>query len=216
MSKQTAHTCLLPYPALPLQYLRYLPPAYENTDEKFPLVSFLHGSGERGTVLDLVAKHGWPRYASEGTEYPFILVSPQLPEGCHWCGQINTLNGFLDHLIATLRVDPKRIYITGLSDGGTGVWLWGMNNAGRFAAMIPVCGAGILWGSFEMVRTPVWAFHGDMDGAIHYTESTRMVDEINRCGGNARVTIYPGVGHDSWEQAYTDPALIDWMLAQHL
>jgi predicted peptidase len=55
-----------------------------------------------------------------------------------------------------------------------------------------------------------------MDGAIHYTESTRMVDEINRCGGIARVTIYPGVGHDSWEKAYTDPELIDWMLAQHL
>ena len=88
--------------------------------------------------------------------------------------------------------------------------------AAVFAAMIPVCGAGILWGSFEMVRTPVWAFHGDMDGAIHYTESTRMVDQINDCGGNARVTIYPGVGHDSWVGAYTDPALIEWMLEQHL
>ena len=90
-----------------------------------------------------------------------------------------------------------------------------MNNANRFAAMIPVCGAGILWGGFEMVRTPVWAFHGDMDGAIHHTESTRMVDQINDCGGNARVTIYPGVGHDSWVGAYTDPALIEWMLEQH-
>ena len=120
MSAQTAHLCPLPAPALSLQYLLYLPPEYESTDEKYPLVIFLHGSGERGTDLSLVAKHGWPRYANEGTEYPFILVSPQLPDGCHWCGQINTLNGFLDHLLATLRVDPKRVYITGLSDGGTG------------------------------------------------------------------------------------------------
>lgn len=216
MSAQTAHTCHLPAPCLSLNYLRYLPPAYETSDEVFPLVIFLHGAGERGTDLDLVAKHGWPRYANEGTEYPFILVSPQLPEDHHWCGQINTLNGFLDHLLATLRADPKRVYVTGLSDGGTGVWVWGMNNASRFAAMIPVCGAGILWGSYEMVHTPIWAFHGDMDGAIDYTESTRMVNRINDCEGNARVTIYPGVGHDSWVGAYTDPALIEWMLEQHL
>ena len=216
MSRQTVHTCHLPAPCLSLNYLRYLPPAYETSDEAFPRVSFLLGSGERGTDPELVARHGWPRYANEGTEYPFILVSPQLPEDCHWCGQINTLNGFLDHLLSTLRADLKRVYITGLSDGGTGVWVWGMNNASRFAAMIPVCGAGILWGGFEMVRTPVWAFHGDMDGAIHCSESTRMVNQINDCGGNARVTVYPGVGHDSWVGAYTDPALIEWMLEQHL
>jgi predicted peptidase len=216
MSVQTAHTCQLPAPALSLRYLRYLPPAYESTEEKFPLVIFLHGSGERGTDLNLVAKHGWPRYANEGTEYPFILISPQLPEGGHWCGHIDTLNGLLDHLLVTLRVDPARVYLTGLSNGGTGTWVWGMNNADRFAALIPVCGAGILWGSYELVRTPIWAFHGDSDGAIQYTESTRMVNQINQWEGNARVTIYPGVGHDSWVQAYTDPELIEWMLAQHL
>jgi predicted peptidase len=91
-----------------------------------------------------------------------------------------------------------------------------MNNADRFAALMPVCGAGILWGSYELVRTPIWAFHGDSDGAIQYTASTRMVNQINQWEGNARVTIYPGVGHDSWVQAYTDPELIEWMLAQHL
>lgn len=216
MSKQTAGFCRLPEPCVSLHYLQYLPAGYEESEEAFPLVIFLHGSGERGEDLDLVRIHGWPRYAEEGTEYPFVMISPQLPAGCHWCGQINTLNGLLDHLLATLRVDPKRVYLTGLSDGGTGAWVWLMNNASRFAAAIPVCGAGILWGSYAMIRTPIHAFHGDLDGAIEYTESTRMVERINRMGGNARVTVYPGVGHNCWENAYTDPGLVDWMMAKKL
>lgn len=216
MSIQTAHTCTLPAPALSLRYMRYLPPSYEDSEELFPLVIFLHGAGERGDNLDLVTLHGWPRYAREGTEYPFILISPQLPADHHWCGQVNTLNGLLDHLLSTLRVDPKRVYVTGLSDGGTGTWLWGINNASRFAALIPVCGAGIRWACYELVKTPVWAFHGDADGAIECEESVRLVERVNLCGGNARLTVYPNVGHDCWTHAYTDPALIEWMLEQHL
>ena len=216
MSRQTAHVCHLPAPALSLSYLRYLPPAYESSDEDFPLVIFLHGSGERGTDLNLVAVHGWPRYVNEGVDYPFILVSPQLPDGQNWCGHIESLNGLLDHLTSTLRVDKKRIYLTGLSNGGTGTWLWASSaETNPFAAIIPVCGAGIAWLSRELLKTPVWAFHGEEDGCISCEESTRLVNLINAWGGNARVTLYPGVGHDSWVKAYTDPALVEWMLAQH-
>lgn len=217
MSVQTHEICILPAPAQSLRYLQYLPPAYGQSEEDFPLVIFLHGSGERGEDLDLVSLHGWPRYAREGTEYPFILISPQLPDGKNWSGYIESLNGLLDHLQATLRVDKSRIYLTGLSNGGTGTWLWASAaEENPFAAIIPVCGAGVIWLARELLKTPVWAFHGDCDGAIHYTESTRMVNLINEWGGNARVTIYPGVGHNSWENAYTDPALIEWMLAQRL
>jgi predicted peptidase len=216
MSAQTREFCALPAPALSLGYLQYLPPAYHASEESFPLVIFLHGSGERGNNLDLVALHGWPRHVEEGQDYPFILVSPQLPENTHWCGHVDTLNGFLDYLLATLRVDPKRVYLTGLSDGGTGTWIWAMNNAARFAALIPVCGAGVLWGSFEMTRTPVWAFHGEEDAVIDCGESVRMVKQINEWGGDARRTLYPAVGHDSWVKAYADPALVEWMLNQRL
>ncbi|MBQ9151185.1 MAG: dienelactone hydrolase family protein [Clostridia bacterium] len=215
MSQQTAHSAPLPAPCLSLRYLQYLPPEYENSDQEFPLVIFLHGSGERGEDLNLVAIHGWPRYVKEGRDYPFILVSPQLPDGKNWCGHIESLNGLLDHLQATLRVDKSRIYLTGLSNGGTGTWLWASSaEENPFAAIIPVCGAGVTWLSRELLKTPVWAFHGDQDTAIDHRESLRMVDQINAWGGNAQVTIYPGVGHNSWENAYTDPALIEWMLAQ--
>ena len=179
MSAQTKHTCSLPAPALSLQYLCYLPPAYETSEELFPLVIFLHGAGERGSDPDLVTLHGWPRYVKEGTDYPFILVSPQLPENHHWCGQVNTLNGLLDHLLSTLRADPKRVYITGLSDGGTGVWLWGINSAPRIAAMIPVCGAGIRWACYEITKTPVWAFHGDADGDFVCSYIFDLIQIIN-------------------------------------
>lgn len=215
MKRQTSHVVNLPNPCLSLNYLRYLPPEYADSDKEFPLVIFLHGSGERGDDLNLVAIHGWPRYVEEGRDYPFILVSPQLPDGKNWCGHIESLNGLLDHLQATLRVDKSRIYLTGLSNGGTGTWLWACSTENNpFAAIIPVCGAGVIWLARELLKTPIWAFHGDCDGAIHHTESVRMVNLINEWGGNARVTIYPGVGHNSWENAYTDDELIEWMLKQ--
>ena len=200
-------------------YLQALPANYHETTQDYPLVIFLHGTGECGngtTELDRVAIHGYPKYVNEGTDYPFILISPQLPEGKYWGAYIESLNLFLDYLIDTLRIDTKRIYLTGLSNGGTGTWLWGQANANRFAALIPVCGAGICWGVREMLNLPVWAFHGDCDECIDYHESIRMVDGINAMGGHARVTIYPGAGHGCWIYAYTDQELIRWMLEQHL
>ncbi len=215
MKRHTAHVVNLPAPYTSLRYLQYLPPAYEASKEDFPLVIFLHGSGERGENLDLVALHGWPRYVEEGRDYPFILVSPQLPDGQNWCGHIESLNGLLDHLQTTLRVDKSRIYLTGLSNGGTGTWLWASSaEVNPFAAIIPVCGAGVTWLVRELLKTPVWAFHGDRDSVIEYTESLRMVDRINQWGGNAKLTLYPGVDHGSWEYAYTEDELIRWMLEQ--
>lgn len=215
----TRESHVVPQTGMHWGYLQALPADYAKTDKEYPLVIFLHGTGECGngtTELDRVAIHGFPRYADEGTEYPFILISPQLAEGKYWGAYIESLNLFLDHLIDTLRVDKKRIYLTGLSNGGTGTWLWGQANPERFAALVPVCGAGICWGVREMLHTPVWAFHGDQDPCIDYHEAIRMVDGINAMGGNAKVTIYPGVDHGSWVHAYSDPALVAWLMEQHL
>ena len=215
MKRQTPGSVTLPAPCISLRYLQYLPPEYADSEKEFPLVIFLHGSGERGEDLDLLTLHGWPRYIEEGKDYPFILISPQLPEGKNWCGHIESLRGLLHHLQATLRVDKSRIYLTGLSNGGTGTWVWASSShENPFAAIVPVCGAGIIWLSCELLKTPIWAFHGDQDGAISHIESVRMVDQINAWGGSAKLTVYPGVGHNCWEQAYTDDRLIEWMLEQ--
>ena len=216
MKRQTPGSVTLPAPCISLRYLQYLPPEYADSEKEFPLVIFLHGSGERGEDLDLLTLHGWPRYIEEGKDYPFILVSPQLPEGDFWGAYIESLNRLLDHLMATLPVDPKRVYLTGLSNGGTGTYLWGQTNPERFAALLPVCGAGIVWLTYKLVHTPLWAFHGDQDTAISFEESVRMVEGINARGGDAKLTIYPGVGHNCWVYVYDDPAVLTWMLEQHL
>ena len=214
----TRESYVVPQTGMHWGYLQALPADYAETDKDYPLVIFLHGSGECGngtTELDRVAIHGYPKYANEGTEYPFILISPQLPEGKYWGAYIESLNLFLDYLIDTLRVDEKRIYLTGLSNGGTGTYLWGQANADRFAALIPVCGAGICWGVREMLNVPVWAFHGDCDEAIDYHETVKMVDGINAMGGNAKVTVYHGAGHGCLIYTYVDEELMNWMLEQH-
>ena len=214
----TKHSYTVPGTGKHWGYLQALPADYAETDKDYPLVIFLHGSGECGngtTELHRVAIHGYPRYADEGREYPCILISPQLPEGKYWGAYIESLNLFLDHLIHTLRVDTSRIYLTGLSNGGTGTWLWGQANADRFAALIPVCGAGICWGVRELLNVPVWAFHGDCDEAIDYHETVRMVEGINNMGGNAKMTVYPGAGHGCWIYTYVDEELMNWMLDQH-
>ena len=128
-------------------YLQALPKDFDPA-KTYPLVIFLHGAGECGngtTELDRVAIHGYPMHAEQGRDYPFILVSPQLPWGEFWCSYIESLNLFLDHILATLPVDPKRVYLTGLSNGGTGTYLWGQTSPERFAALLPVCGASIVW-----------------------------------------------------------------------
>ena len=86
----------------------------------------------------------------------------------------------------------------------------------RLACVVPVCGAVINWIAFGLAETPVWAFHGTEDGCISCQESERMVDAVNRAGGHAKLTLYPGVGHDSWVNAYQDPALVEWITEQRL
>jgi len=156
-------------------YQRYLPKGY-GTDAKtrWPLMIFLHGSGERGSDLDRVKVHGPPKIADRNPAFPFVLVSPQLPADQGW--DLAKLSTLLDHSIATLRIDPARIYLTGLSLGGHATWRW--------AAAVPP------EGSFAMVRA------------------------IRGCGGQPRLTIYPDLGHNSWDPAYDDAKFYAWLLAQ--
>lgn len=195
-----------------IPYLLALPDNYEGA-ENFPLVVFLHGSGERGDDGYTAGVHGFPRYAGEGKSYPFILVSPQCPKDKYWGSQLESLNFFLDYLIKEYRADACRVYLTGLSMGGMGTWLWAQSDPERFAAIAPVCGNGIFWYGEALKNIPVWAFHGDADECMPYGESVRMVKAVNDAGGCAKLTTYKGVGHGCWDLAYSDPELIKWLLS---
>lgn len=202
-----------------LRYLLYLPAAYRATAELWPLVLFLHGSGERGDDLSLVERHGLPRLLAQPADRPFIAIAPQCPADTRWSMHLESLAALLDEVSARERVDPARIYLTGLSLGGSGAWHLATAYPERFAALAPICGSSDwLGGTTEPLcrlrDLPVWVFHGAQDQVVPLAHSQRMVEALRACGGNPRLTIYPEVGHNSWNQAYADPALERWLLQQ--
>ncbi|HAM70928.1 MAG TPA: phospholipase [Verrucomicrobiales bacterium] len=202
---------------IPIRYLLYLPQGYSRR-QAWPLILFLHGSGERGNDLGQVTRHGIPKQISEGRQMPFIVVSPQCPEGMVW--EDLPLMALLDTIEKDHRVDPSRIYVTGLSMGGYGTWDLVIRHPERFAAAAPVCGGGstvrlILLSAEDrkaLQKVGIWAFHGESDDVVGFQESERLVAAIKAAGGTAKLTRYPKVGHDSWVQAYNDPALLPWFL----
>ncbi len=195
-------------------YLLYTPEMYERSrDEFFPLVIFLHGSGERGDDPQKVKKHGPPKMIGEGTFFPFILVSPQCPFYERWC--IGKLRDLLDEILEKYRVDPSRIYLTGLSMGGYGTWDMAIEYPGIFAAIVPICGCGDPERAKRIRHIPIWVFHGSEDKAVDERCSAEMVDALEKCNGKVKYTRYEGAGHaEAWENAYGDPELWEWMLNQ--
>jgi predicted peptidase len=200
-----------------------LPREYNaDRSRRWPLLVFLHGAGERGTHLALVAKHGPPKRVARGEDLPFLLVSPQCPHEQTW--DDDALLALLDHLIARFRVDTRRVYLTGLSMGGYGAWSLGLKHPERFAAIAPVCGGGsagdILLANRQKLRAlktlGVWAFHGARDDVVPPAESKLMVAALRKAGcRDVTLTIYPGIGHDSQTMTYDNPALYKWLLAHH-
>ena len=203
-----------------LPYLLFIPKGYNGSGtERWPLLIFLHGSGERGTDIEVVKKHGPPMLVEKNPAFPFIVISPQLPEQSATVGRmwpVPPLEALLDHALNTLRVDPSRIYLTGLSLGGIATWEWGTTHPNRFAALAPVAAFGDPSKACSAKNVPVWAFHGDHDDAVDTRGDFEMVDALKRCGSSPapRLTIYPNTDHWSWVPAYNDPALWMWMLEQ--
>jgi predicted peptidase len=192
------------------RYLLYLPPDYSE-EKSWPLVLFLHGAGERGTDLDLVTKHGLPKLIREGQDFPFIVLSPQCPEGTWWDTEM--LLHLLDETVATHRVDPDRVYVTGLSMGGFGTWELLLRAPDRFAAAAPICGGGIPYLAEWFRHVPVWAFHGGKDPVVPLRASEDMVQALKACDGDVQFTVYPEAGHDSWTETYQNPELYRWLLS---
>lgn len=209
---QTARPALAPDG---YSYLLHIPAgaaARAGDADRWPLMLFLHGSGERGDDIERVKLHGPPKLAERQSDFPFILISPLLPAGEDW--DIAKLDAILDHAMATLPVDPARVYLTGLSRGGHATWRWGASEPDRFAALAIVAGRGDPAVACALRDTPIWAFHGDRDDVVPPEGSFAMARAIRACGGlKSRLTIYPDLGHNAWDPAYDDPALYLWLLS---
>ena len=122
--------------------------------------------------------------------------------------------------VATMQIDPTRIYLTGLSMGGYGTWHMAVTYPQKFAAVVPICGGGGWMYGFPkrvcaLKDVPVWAFHGALDPVVPLQASQDLVNALNECGGEARLTIYPEALHDSWTQTYDNPELYQWLLEHH-
>ena len=195
-------------------YLLYLPEDHEARDD-WPLIVFLHGSGERGDDLALVRRQGLPRLLDEGLKLPAVVLSPQCPAGRLWTLSLPAVKALIDEIVNAYRVNPRSIVATGLSLGGAGSYELASLYPGTFAAVAPICGPWTrLFVTDELASLPTWVFHGDADTVVPLSESLQLIDEIEQRGGTPRLTVYPGVGHNSWDPAYEDDELLAWLLDQ--
>lgn len=194
------------------RYLLFLPAEYgQDKARRWPLLLFLHGAGERGDDLNLLKRHGPPKIVEKDPHFPFIVVAPQCPADRFGFAN-DVLIALLDDVITRYAVDPDRVYVTGLSMGGYGTWSLACAYPDRFAAIVPICGKGETWQAGNLRHVPVWAFHGAKDTVVPPEGSEKMVEAVRRNGGEARLTVYPEAGHDSWTATYDNPELYEWLL----
>lgn len=201
-------------------YLLYLPEGYEGNPAKtWPLIFFLHGAGERGDNVLLLAKVFPFMMIRETGPLPFIIVAPLLNASEDWAlFPAEYLDGVLAEAQAAYRVDPKRIYGTGLSLGGEATYRFAIHRPDTFAAIAPLSA----WieadqvSRLERIKSlPVWAIHGADDLIIPLAAGQQPVDALKTLGGNIRFTVLAGHDHDTWTDTYSDPAFYAWLLQHH-
>jgi len=215
-------------------YALYVPRGYDGT-RAWPLILFLHGMGECGRDGSRQLSVGLgPELLARPERWPFLVLFPQKPgEEEEWEQHEAALLAMLDEVAGRYQVDPSRVLLTGLSQGGHGTWVLGARHPQRWAALVPVCGYGAapqhppvggdlappFRGSAAelapaLARLPIWAFHGEVDDVVPLAATLELVAATQRAGGSPTVTIVPGAGHNSWDAAYRNPQLAEWMLQQ--
>lgn len=194
--------------------LETLPQGYDDIPlKRWPLLLFLHGTYECGTDLALLRDQGPQGAIARGRALPFIVVSPQCPKGSSWSTE--KLRRLLEQVEMLYRVDPQRIYITGLSMGGFSTLQLAASFPEKFAAIAPLS-AGETPEIAERLKTvPTWFFHGADDTIVPARHAAAVAERMEALGAEVKLTIQPGVGHEGWNKIYDDPALYDWFL-QHV
>ncbi len=197
------------------KYTLYIPTTY-NGNKALPVVLFLHGSGERGEDGVKSAQVGLgPAIHNNPKSFHAIAIFPQAKTT--WAADsadAKAALAALDEVVEMFDANKNRIVITGLSMGGAGAWSIAAANPGRFAGVAPICGRGKIESAKVLATLPTWAFCGDADSAATVLNTRAMVEALTSGGGKAQLTEYRAVGHNSWDRAYNNPGLVDWMLSQ--
>lgn len=186
-----------------------------------PAILFLHGKGESASDNERQITVGLPRFvdADPGT-WPFLVIAPQKPDaGLLWPEYQPALAAMLAQVEATWPSDPSRRMLTGLSQGGNGTLELATSLPWNFAAIAPVCGwANPMRAGAMLQALPTWLFHGTDDAVVPASCSVAVADCLKKGGAAPELTLYEGVGHNSWDKAYgpegDGAALARWFLSQ--
>jgi predicted peptidase len=200
--------------------LRYglFKPEHYDAKKSYPLIVYLHGS--RDTVSRDITWYQQPIQK----ENPVFVLTPKCDEpnlgwgdtwrAAHTPAAIKTLS-LIDSLVKVYNINTNRLYLYGISMGGFGVFSIVSKEHGKFAAAYAICGGSSTDAASKLTQTPLWIFHGDKDDVVPAALSRDVYHEIVRLGGkNVKYTEYPGVKHNSWENATQEKALPGWLLSQ--
>ncbi|MGA9993917.1 MAG: alpha/beta fold hydrolase [Pyrinomonadaceae bacterium] len=197
------------------QYLLFLPEEYgRDRHRRWPLIMYLHGGSRRGNDIEKVREYGLPALVEKDRSFPFIVVSPQCPEGEIWT-DTETLIAILDEVSKHYAVDVSRVYLTGHSMGGRGTWYLAYKHPERFAAIAPMSGGPVIetWAA-RLKEMPVWVFHGAKDDLVPLSESETMVKALQALGNRrVKLTVYPDRDHFILD-TYENMELYTWF-SQH-
>lgn len=212
------------------KYTVYVPRDYDGA-RKWPLILFLHGSGESGTDgLKQMQIGIGSAIQLKQQDWPFIVILPQKPDiNDAWEEHDAALMAMLARTRKDYSVDGSRLYLTGLSQGGHGTWVLGARHPDVWAAIAPICGY------YHLIRetapdpvpfpatledfgkglknTPIWAFHGTADPVVPVKETEDLVAAVRAAGGDPKMTLYAGMDHGVWDRAYRTENLGAWFLA---
>jgi predicted peptidase len=216
-------------------YQVYVPADYASKSS-WPAILFLHGAGERGSDGLLQTNVGLaPAIRQNPSRYPAIVVFPQVPRDSQWVGTpADMAVAALQQTMREFHVDPKRVYLTGLSMGGHGTWYVAYRHPELFAAVVPICGwvrdfpqfrgsQPVVPGDSGQVmqllaqrlgKTPIWIFHGEVDQVVNVNGSREPAAALKAAGADVRYTELLGLNHNSWDAAYASDEFVQWLFAQ--
>ena len=200
-----------------IKYVVYVPRSYD-PDKPMPEILFLNGMMECGTDGFRQVYHLGGAIMLDAEKWPFIIIFPQKQyaldewEERAWEDQDDMVMAILKKTEAEYNVDRSRLYLTGLSQGGHGTWEIAAMHPDLFAAIAPICGWGDKSLAEKVAKLPIWVFHGDADTTVPPEKSREMVNWVKEAGGSPKFTVYPGIGHNSWDKAYREENLPEWFL----
>ena len=198
-------------------YISYTPKEYyDDTLKKWPLIIYLHGGSSRGADTMKLYCCGIPDQMWRKRELPFIIVAPQCPINQRWSTD-NWFENFYEEVTTKYRIDTNKVYLTGVSLGGSGTWYLAIKYPEKFAAIAPMSGFThhidyIIKNTDKLIDIPIWAFHGKLDKVVEFEDTEWIINRLEGKNKELKFTADPDAGHGMYWSVYPEQELYDWFL----